>query len=345
MNVCNLLWYRGKGDVMKVRALGFAAVGILLLSEAMASPVRRSATVAQASTDGTVASPLDLLWSAPAGCPDGDAIKSEVLRLAGTGTRNSRHLKARASIRPDGETGWTLALATDLDGVPGERTLSGQSCQSLSDAATVMLALILNPDVVLPERPVAPSAAAPAVRASPPNAPKAGPSPLWLVGAHAGLQSGVLKNLSPSFALTLGVALGRASLRLVPSFAPPQDVWVQGKPGRGGRLWSASAAASGCWTAWRGWVELAPCLGVDVVRLQGRGLGVAKPQDSTVYWSSAELALTIAVPLGSTVNLALSGVGLVPFSRPSLYLDSIGTVNRPAVFAFRALAGIELAFR
>jgi hypothetical protein len=329
---------------MKVRALGFAAVEILLVSEAMASPLQRPATVAQASTDRMVAPPLDLVWSAPAGCPDGGAIKSEVLRLAGAGTRNSRHLKARASIRPDAETGWTLALATDLDGVPGERTLAGQSCQSLSDAATVMLALILNPEVVLPEGPakVAPSTTA-SVSLS--TAPKAGPSPVWLIGAHAGLQSGVLKDLSPSFALTLGAALGRASLRLVPGFAPPQDVWVDGKPGRGGRLWSASAAALGCWTALRGWAVLAPCLGVDVVRLQGRGLGVAKPQDSTVYWSSAELALTVAVPLGSTVNLALSGVGLLPFSRPSLYLDGIGTVNRPAAFAFRALAGIELAFR
>ena len=346
------VWYRGEGDAVTVRALGFAAVGLLLLGEAVASPMRRPSTAAQteAPADRTIASPFDLTWSAPADCPDANAIKSDVLRLAGASAHNSRHLKARVSIRPDAGTGWTLALATELDGVTGERTLSGVSCRSLSDAATVMLALILNPDVAMAaeppggtQPPVPPTANVPL--ASEPKAEKRWPSPRWLMGAHAGLQAGALRELSPSFALSFGVELGRASLRLVPSFTPPQEYRLQDQPGAGGRLWLGTVAVLGCWAATNGWGVLAPCLGFDAARLQGRGLGVAQPRERTVYWSSAELALMASLPIGHTVNLELSGAGLLPFGRPSLYLDEIGTVNRPAVFDFKVYAGIEFAFK
>ena len=346
------VWYRERGDAVTVRALGFVAVELLLLGEVVASPMHRPATAAltEAPAEGAMASPFDLTWSAPADCPDANAIKSDVLRLAGASAHNSRHLKARVSIRPDAETGWILALATELDGVTGARTLSGVSCRSLSDAATVMLALILNPDVAIAagppdgDEPPAP-AAANVPQASEPKAEKRWPSPRWLMGAHAGLQAGALRELSPSFALSFGVELGRASLRLVPSFTPPQEYRLQDQPGAGGRLWLGTVAVLGCWAATNGWGVLAPCLGFDAARLQGRGLGVARPRERTVYWSSAELALMASLPIGHTVSLELSGVGLFPFGRPSLYLDEIGTVNRPAVFNFRAFAGIEFAFR
>jgi hypothetical protein len=325
-------------------------VELLLLGGAVASPMHRSANAAQteAPADRAIASPFDLTWSAPADCPDANAIKSDVLRLAGASAHNSRHLKARVSIRPDAETGWILALATELDGVTGERSLSGVSCRSLSDAAIVMLALILNPDVAMAAGPPAgaqPPAAATVLLASEPKAEKRWPSPRWLIGAHAGLQAGVLRDLSPSFALSFGVELGRASLRLVPSFTPAQEYKIEGQPGAGGRLWLGTVAVLGCWAATNGWGVIAPCLGVDAARLQGRGLGVTQPRERTVYWSSAELALMASLPIGHTVNLELSGAGLLPFGRPSLYLDEIGTVNRPTAFNVRAFAGIEFAFR
>ena len=40
-------------------------------------------------------------------------------------------------------------LTTELDGVPGERTLSAVSCDSLTEAAALVLALILNPDLAV----------------------------------------------------------------------------------------------------------------------------------------------------------------------------------------------------
>lgn len=329
-------------------------LGLLLPGEAVAGPRLRPASAAAPVILLALAdeSPLELEWNAPPECPDGATVKSSVLRLAGVNARDSRHLKARASIQPAAGTGWTLALTTELDGVAGERTLSGISCRSLGDAAVLVLALILNPEVARTTPPPTVDAAPTSARiaeATPARGsrPEDQHPPLsWSLGVHAGLQAGVLKAVGPAFALSLAAGLGRAWVRLVPRFALPQDVLADGQAGTGGRLWWGAAAMLGCWSATRGRAELSPCLGVDVVRLSGRGFGaVSEPRERSIYWTSAEVALIAGLRLGRAWTLEITGVGLFPFTRPSVYLDEIGTISRPAAFAFTALAGVEYRLR
>ena len=321
---------------VSARALGHLIAALFFIGATMVSPV----TLAQSNPPGDAAPAFKLDWTAPADCPDGDHIRSEVLRLAGTSARSSRQLNARAVIRPDERKSWALALSTDLDGITGERSLSGISCQSLSEAATLTLALILNPEAKI-ESPPEPVVSPP----SPPEVREAWPRPVWQLGALAGLQAGVLKDLSPSFALSLGVALGRFSARLIPGFTPPQKISSQDRPNSGGRLWLVSASALGCFDVAKAWVTLAPCLGVNLVRLQGRGWGVVKPREATVYWTSAEIAVLADLPLGRMVSLQVWGFGLVPLYKSSVYLDEAGRISRPASLGGGALAGFEVAFR
>ncbi len=89
---------------------------------------------------------LELDWRAPAGCPEARAVRAEVLRLARLDSSPPSQLRATAEIRTDGQN-WQLTLTTELAGISGERTLTASSCRALSDAATLTLALILNPDV------------------------------------------------------------------------------------------------------------------------------------------------------------------------------------------------------
>jgi hypothetical protein len=290
-------------------------------------------------------SSIDLDFSAPAGCPDGDAVRSEVLRLTGDAAQGSHHLKARASILPATGTGFILSLATEFDGVAGERTLAGLSCESLTDAAALMLALLLNPDLALGQAPPAVDRQAPpeVTTAASTNDRRSGRR--WRVGAHGGIQTGVVKDLSSSFALSLGIALGRLSLRLMPGMTPPQNIYVDAERGIGGRLWLVTAAAQACWDAAVGWLAVSPCLGVDVTRLQGHGLGVLRPRDATAYWASAELAVFAGLPVGHGVRLELGAIGVLPFRRPTVYLDDgIGPVSRPAAFGLKALAGLGWVF-
>ncbi len=299
----------------------------------------------QAPAGPPIDSPVDLDWSAPGECPDANAVRSEVVRLTGATTRGSRHLKAHVSIRSTDGTGWILSLTTELDGVSGERTLSAVSCDSLTEAAALVLALILNPDLAVKAPPPVgdqPSTPRTATLAS---ANDRGVRPRWLVGGYAGVQRGVLEDPSASLALSLGVALGRLSLRLMPSLTPPQEVFVtDSQPQVGGRLWLATVAALGCSAVALGPVALSPCVGLDVTRLQGHGLGVLQPREKTVYWTSAELAVFAGLPVEHGVRLEVGGIGLLPFRRPSVYLDGIGSVSRPAAFGFKALGGLAWFF-
>jgi hypothetical protein len=329
-----VLWH--DGAIVSAWCLGFLATALLLAGELAPA----------GAPPGPPA--FALHWSAPADCPDGSHIRSDVLRLAGADARRSHQLKAQAVIRPDEHEGWTLDLRTELDGIAGERNLAGASCQSLSEAATLTLALLLNPEAKIeaaPEPTPPPSAKKVIVPPDTPTAERTWPQPVWHVGALAGLQVGVLSEPSPWFGLSLGVALNRFSLRLVPGFTPPQNLSSQSRSGAGGRLWLVSGSALGCFAALEKQVTLIPCLGVNLVRLHGKGWGMRDVHEASVYWTSAELALLAALPLGRVVRLELWGLGLLPLYKSSVYLDEAGLVSRPASFGFGARAGFSLAWR
>lgn len=313
--------------MVSARALGFAACTLLLVGQSRAW--------AQNQTG------FELQWRAPAECPEGRQVRQEVLKLAGEHAPSSRHLRAQALIRPEEHKGWALDLTTDLDGVTGERHLAGVSCQSLSEAVTLTLALLLNPEAQIETSP----APAPAEKVTPPpsNAKEIGrpfPDPVWQVGALAGAQVGVLRDPSPWFGLSLGVAVDRFSVRLLPGFTPPQDVSSQVRPGAGGRLWVASAAALGCYAVLNGWATLAPCWGANLTALHGHGWGVLEVREATVTWASAEVGLLARLPLGRLVRLELWGFGFVPLYRSSVYLDEAGLISRPSRLGFATLAGL-----
>jgi hypothetical protein len=322
--------------IVRARVLGFFATGLLVFGAPQAW--------AQSQIKPDRAPILQLTWSAPADCPDGEQIRAEVLRLADADAQPSRHLKAEALLRADDRGGWTLALTTELDGMVGERHLMGASCQSLGEAATLTLALILNPQAKLEPtpKPAAPPVAQP-IAPAPAPPPEPWPPRRYHLGALAGVQLGVLEDASPWLGLSLGWAIGRFSARVLPGFAPPQNVSSHDRADAGGRLWMLSAAALACYAVVESSIVLVPCAGANLVRLHGRGWGVRQAREATVTWTSAELALQAALPLGRRLSLEVWGFGLVPLYTSSVYLDEAGLVSRPARFGFGTLAGFSLA--
>jgi hypothetical protein len=319
--------------IVRARVLGFLVNTLLLVGASRA-------WAQGAAMDAA----FDLHWSAPADCPDGPHVREEVLRLAGRQAPPSRHLKAQAVLRPDEHQGWILTLTTELDGIAGERHLSGISCQSLSEAASLTLALLLNPEAKIESPPKPAPAALPPPEPKAPPIKKPWPAPVWQVGALAGVEVGVLSEVSPWFGLSLGVGLGRFSLRLLPGFTPPQSVSSQDRKDSGGRLWLVSAAALGCYAMVDGWASLAPCLGANLVRLQGTGWGVREARQASVFWTSAELALRASLPLVGILHMEVWGFGQIPLYKSSVYLDEAGLVSRPAGFGYGARAGLSLAW-
>ena len=58
----------------------------------------------------------------------------------------------------------------------------------------------------------------------------------------------------------------------------------------------------------------------------------------------ASLDGTVCAVFADSLILEVGGIGLLPLSRPSVYLDEIGPVSRPAASGWRAMGGLAWHF-
>jgi len=258
-------------------------------------------------------------------------MQAEVLRLAGP--RGVGPLAAKGVIEQRENT-WYLTLTTTFEGASGERRLQAGSCRALTEAAALTLALILNPETEVPR-------AAPGEPAPPHPAPEAAPLRVRaLLAAYGGLHAGITGSPGLELGLGAGISLDRVALRLAGTFGPPRDQHVSGDSGPGGRLWFVSASALGCFELGRR-VVVGPCTGLELTHVVGKGIDVASPETGTTRWLSILFGLTAGVPLSRTVTLGGGAYALIPTRRPTLYLDDLGPVQRPAPVGVELRAGVE----
>ena len=331
------------------------------------------------------AEPLDQLtldWSAPPGCPDSAAVRSRVESLLGA----SVEAKLRHSILVrgrvvQGEQGARVDLGTSEEGVQGERTIEGATCEEVGSAAALVIALSIDPDAVRAHSPnvgVA-SFAPPPVDAAPGDAPPMPPtlatSPpasvpapalthpsetipagtsnaMGLVDARAELDVGALPHPSLGLGLGTGFATGRVRGELdvryfLPRFASAPE--QPGKPTRGADVSLLVATASGCYAVVPAPVEVDACAGVETGALAARGKEFDHATTELRPWLAAVGSLGLAVralpPFALRADLGFS----VPFGRsPVGFRDNAGDfeeIYRPAAISGRAGIGLGFAFR
>ncbi|APR82271.1 Vegetative cell wall protein gp1 precursor (Hydroxyproline-rich glycoprotein 1) [Minicystis rosea] len=132
---------------------------------------------------GSPASPIELRWSAPSGCPTEAEVGAEIERALGGAPdpASPRHLRAEAIASRAGKEGFRVHLVTDMGGAIGERDFAGPSCLSVARAAALIVALTFDPEAVA--RRSADGPATPTAAPSPPppvastSAPVAPPAP------------------------------------------------------------------------------------------------------------------------------------------------------------------------
>lgn len=293
--------------------------------------------------------PLELALEAPDGCPDASSLRESAIRLASVGEETSSGLMARVTVVESTEGHFLLSMQTEQDGIHGVRTLDGRSCRAVMEAAALILALMLNPEAQLPSEPTAPppkrptGSRAPVRRTRQLEALPPSKEPLALAAtAHVGLEVGALPHAGPDSSLGGTAELGRGSVWLFGSVAPPQVKLVEGDSSRGGRLWMGSGTGLGCWTLLGTTSSLAACVGTAFNWIQGKGLGVAHRRSGAVYWVSPAAGALTDVQLGSWIAFRAAALGMVPLARPKTYLDEIGPVHRPSPVEGRLLAGVLL---
>lgn len=87
--------------------------------------------------------PVELVWDAPANCPQRDAVRARLLSIAGPALRRAEPLRAEGNIvHADGR--YRLSLSVRENGQLRTRRMESLDCSDLAGAAAVALGLLLR---------------------------------------------------------------------------------------------------------------------------------------------------------------------------------------------------------
>jgi hypothetical protein len=324
----------------------------LALAACLLALAARSAQ-AQGESAEPVAPELGLTWQAPAGCPSSAAVESQFARLLGGPTRlpSGKHIDASALVRSSSPEKWTLELATVLDGAVGRRTLAGDSCASVTSAAALILALMIDPAAA--ERALLAPAPAP-----PPTPRTLGPEDLVfapppppeprVVRATVRAFGGGVFGLLPEPTLAGGVAAGARARRVGGelSFAATSERRVNAAGGAGGDFHLLVAGARACAALGGRVVVWRACAGGELERLTATG--ITSPAISKSIWMGAGTAgLLLEAPLGERFALALDLGAALRLYHPEFCADATpcpeNGVSVARVGTVSAIAALGLA--
>lgn len=144
-----------------------------------------ASAAAQPSPPPKAAAPITLVWTAPGECPTTAEVSARVEKLlGGPPAAADRRLEAIATVEPL-PRGYRLEISLTADGATSGRILQGARCDSVADAAALVIALAFDPEAVaaqeakqgVSETPDAPADSAPVPSAAPSDAPPPPPPP------------------------------------------------------------------------------------------------------------------------------------------------------------------------
>jgi hypothetical protein len=292
---------------------------------------------------------------APDECAQEDDIVAEVDGLIGRPLSEVPGMKFEVEIARGASGKFRLHLSTIEGAETRTRELAGNSCTELANVASVAIAMTIRASAASRERTPAArteSASAPvgpvrkAVSASP-EAAAAGDSPAgWRssITLAAVADAGALPQAAPGGALELAVDAG--SLRIVALgalFATERaDV-----AGGSGDFELALGGLLGCYRRAMKRVTALACIGTEIGRLSGRGLGVSFSRFGSELWLAPRADVGIAVPLVARLLLVLRGGAAAPVFRPEFTEFVSGdaiVVHQAARVTARATLGIEVGF-
>lgn len=261
---------------------------------------------------------LTLAWSAPAGCPTGRQVEDAVERqLSGATAEPPLTVTGRvASI--DGR--WQVELRNSQG---GERTLTGATCATVSSAAVVVVALMIDP-LAVAETPVLEA-----------------PSPLrWNLGVWASADTHMLPALSPGLGVSVGLSLPLGfGLELQGQAFLPQA--TAATPGATLTLVTGAVGARRDFDF--GPFFVAPVLAFEGGALRGRSFGITDPAVNTALWAAGRGGVALGVGW-RFVRVGVRAEAVVPLTLPRFTAGGVGALATPASIGARGAFTVELLF-
>lgn len=315
------------------------------------------------------APPYEIEWVAPKGCPSQAELESRIDALLAEQEKGSNTVSARLEVRETLESGWTLELSMASG---DRRTLPGMTCEDLTDAAALLVAIAVSPGLAhsdaAPE-PIAEDEGPPTTQeVSEPPRPRpepVRPRPEPLVAARSGPLARPTTRAPLAWGLRLG---GGAGFGLLPEPAgmlhvaagPIGNKWavelgVIGLPRVEARfpdhdefggvfgLWAAEAR--GCGVPGIKAVELPLCLGLAGGLVHGRGIGDLVSRSAVSGWVALVGGPGVRFPIWGRLRGYVAADGAVVLLRPQLEVEDVGVLCCERVLGASVSAGVQVRFR
>ncbi|AKU99832.1 hypothetical protein AKJ09_06496 [Labilithrix luteola] len=255
------------------------------------------------------------------------------------------------------------------------RALNDDDCSHLVDAAALILALDLNPNLLLdpsptdaleeePPRNVAGAPATADLGAAPndkalPKAdaraaarhesPTAAPPGPARLNVHAGARITLDNGALPRAALGVGpfVAVARGALAFEAQGTVYQEQFTVSGP-RGGSAGAyvslSTVSAHACLRALPLAIDVRTCLGGELGVARTSGVRLEQSEEATGLWTAATATLSARV-LHERMVSPVVGVSFVrPLGAPTVYIERFGTVFEPAPVGVRGFLGLDVRF-
>lgn len=304
--------------------------------------------------------PLELSWQAPSECPTASDVHAELARIASAAPGESpRSLAADIAVTRSG-TRYTARLATEHEGLVGERTLQADDCATLTRSVTLVLALAFGRGVELRQDATqappaestttpttAPAVVSPASTEPKPEAiaangeaeladeePETGsdnaPSTVH-VGAMlgGGAQLTLMPRVAPIFTAGALLDLEALSIELRASAltgtSERLDTGTDARAVLDGLLATALACAH---------VSLADfCAGGRAGAIGARSRGLFETGHRTAPWYALALTAGLSWPEHSAVQLSLEALLALSITRPRFEITGYGIAHRAPLLA------------
>lgn len=320
-------------------------------------------------------SALDLTWTSPNGCPVTSDVVSRIDALLAPRTTRDFEvpLSARAVITQPNPNSFELQLDTHQSDQAFTRTLHAATCVELTDAAALVLALALDPDLAERRATAPTSASDPGSESAPESDPRPEPEPKpepeptpklkkplrivadsrprrserppsWHLSAVAALDLGTTSSVALGPSASLSFSSRWFELALDALWLPPRRSTIAADPTKGGDLQLFALAPRACFVPLQRRFAAGGCATLEAGQLSGRGFGTANDSTRATWWAAAGPALFgryFALPyLGVAARTEL----LVPLQDIEFTLENVGVAHHVPSVVGRFALGLEAHF-
>jgi hypothetical protein len=301
----------------------------------------------------TPAGAAELRWEDSNECARQDAVVRRIESLVGRDLASVDGIRFEVSVQQSPNKLRLRVVTVPTHGSPNTRWFEGKTCDEVSDAAAVAMAMAIRAEAPAEDLPSKPPAREASVEAQPdvspsldrgpqPEAPRVAPSTVDRQLVHAAFGAAMAADSSALPGVAAGVDVGAA---LVLPYArleargvlfPPRARAVEGD--RGGQFSLLAGALFACATLAER--RALGCVGYELGRISGEGTGVRHPLLGAALWQSVRLEAGLAWPISTDLRLTLRAGVSLPIDRPEFQLDG-SAVHQPGAVAVRAAVGVE----